>query len=451
MGEWLADHIGPIAHVVIGVVSVALLAFLTWGIGMSNLTAAMVAGGGLAVIIVMGGSILLVPDNLRSQATERMLRVASLTLVHMRDGLNPQSCAAVCQVLLPETQASAIAMTDDVQTLAYVGDQLSLYQAGTLNSAPTREVLTSGRVQTFTGLDRLEWADAAEIAGAQVADERGELYPAGIIAPLVVSGRTVGTVKLFYRHGNELDRMQIAIARGLAELLSTQLTVSELDRQAELAAQAELRALQAQINPHFLFNTLNTISAFTRTDPTKARDLMREFSVFYRRTLESSQTTIPLSAELEQTRRYIHIEQARFGEDRIVLTERVEEGCGDVEVPGFIVQPLVENAVRHALRDEGPLHIDVQATTDGSDLLIAVADDGLGMDESVAGRLLEGPMQEAPHKGSGTGVALRNVAERIELFYGVGSGVEIMSKLGEGSVITLRLVGAAPLRRHQLK
>ena len=450
MGQWFADHLGPIVHVVIGVISIALLALLTWGIGKSNLSAAMVAGGGLALIIVVGGSLLLVPDNLRSQSTERMLRVASLTLVHMRDGLTPQGCKAVCNALLPETQAAAIAMTDDKQTLAYVGDDISLYGPGTLNSAPTREVLRSKHVQTFTGLDKLEWEEISALEVEDSEDLRSQMYPAGIIVPLMVAERAVGTVKLFYRRGSELDRMQIAIARGLGELLSTQLTVSELDRQSEMAAQAEVKALQAQINPHFLFNTLNTIAAFTRTDPVKARDLLREFSVFYRRTLESSQSMIPLSAELEQTKRYLHIEQARFGEDRIVLTERVEGDCGDVEVPGFIVQPIVETSVRHAMRDEGPLHIDVQATTDGADLLIAVADDGLGMSPEDAARLLEGSSQDSSHASKGTGVALRNVAERIELIYGVGSGVEVMSRPNEGTCVTLRLVGAAPQNRRRV-
>ena len=95
------------------------------------------------------------------------------------------------------------------------------------------------------------------------------------------------------------------------------------------------------------------------------------------------------------------------------------------------------------MRDEGPLHIDVQVVTDGDDILIAVADDGLGMDKSVADRLLAATVEPHPSgSGQGTGMALRNVAERIERFYGVGSGVEIVSKPGEGTCVTLRLEGA---------
>ena len=438
---------GSAVHVFLAVATVLLLALLSWGLISSNLVAAVLAGAGLAIDIVIAGSSLLIPDDLRSQATERTLRVASGTLSHMVDGLTPESCASVCQLLLPETTASAVAMTNVTETLAFVGTDVSTPSAGAPISAPTREVIASGRMQTFNTLDKDELSIQANDRDdvADLEDETERLYPIGVIVPLRVSDRTVGTIKFYYRHGHEVDRTQLTIARGFAELVSTQLSVYELDRQAELTARAEVKALQAQINPHFLFNTLNTIAALTRTDPARARDVLREFSSFYRRTLESSsQTLIPLSEELEQTRRYLAIERARFGEERIVETETLEPGCADVMVPGFIVQPIVENAVRHAMRDEGPLHIDVQAVFDGGDVLLAVVDDGNGMDESVAERLLDGSSQSASGAAKGTGIALRNVAERIERFYGAGSGVEIMSKVGEGTSVTLRLVGAAP-------
>ena len=444
MRAWLSDHVSLILHIAIGVVTVMLIVVLVLGISSSNLTAAMIAGAGLAIAIVVGGSMLLTPDNERSRATERMLRLASVTFVNMRDGLNPESCSVVCQVLLPETHAAAIAISDEKRTLAYVGEKISLFGSGTLNSAATREVLKSKRTQTFTGLDKVEWEEVRDLTSATAYSPRISSFPFGIIVPLIVSDRAVGTLKLFYRRGSDVDRTQVAIARGLGELLSSQLTSAELDRQEELTARAEVKALQAQINPHFLFNVLNTIAALTRTNPAKARELLREFSVFYRRTLESSQAPIPLSSELEQTRRYLYIEKARFGEDSIIESERVEEGCGDVMVPGFLVQPIVENAVRHAMSDEGPLHIDVQVAIDGNDLLIAVADDGLGMDEATAEMLLAGSSQDSSSAQKGTGIALCNVAERVEFFFGVGSGVEILSRPGEGTCVTLRLVNAAP-------
>lgn len=430
------------AHVLLGVSVFAMLVLLSWGISASSLWASMMAGAVLAIIIVFGGSAVLIPDNLRSQATERTLRMASSTLEHMRGGLTKEGCQAVCQLLLPETEAQAVSLTDTKVVLAYVGDQQPAYPPGSPNTRPTMEVVRSGRMETFSTRD----TRMIEEEGMPYSEEVSlgvEGFPVGIIAPLVVADNTVGTLKLYYRNGQQVDRTQLTIARGFANLLSAQLSSYELDRQAELTAQAEVKALQAQINPHFLFNTLNTIAALTRTDPTRARELLREFSVFYRRTLESSESRIPLSQELEQTRRYLTIERARFGEDRIVESEHVEPGLESVMVPSFLVQPIVENSVRHAMRDDGPLHIDVHVATDGRDVLIAVADDGLGMDDAAAERLLAQTQVNRDDK-SGTGIALRNVAERIERFYGVGSGIEIMSKLGQGTVVTLRLGDAVP-------
>ena len=442
MMRWLTERVGNLIYPFIAVAIVAMLALLSWGIAQSNLHATLVSGSMLAIIIVLGGALTLLPDDQRSQAAERTLRMASSTLDHMRNGLTAEGCSAVCQLILPETQARAVAMTDTKCVLAYVGEQVPTYPPGTPNTRPTMEVLQSGRMETFTTRDVV----LLRQEGIEVDSDNEDVreYPVGIIVPLIVAEKPVGTLKLYYQNGRQIDRTQLGIARGLANLLSTQLSAYELDRQAELTAQAEVKALQAQINPHFLFNTLNTIAALTRTDPNKARDLLRDFSVFYRRTLESSESRIPLWQELEQTRRYLTIERARFGEDRIEETEHVAEGLGEVLVPSFLVQPIVENSVRHAMRDEGTLHIDVHVVADGTDVLIAVADDGLGMDEAAAERLL---VQAQPDQGDerGTGIALRNVAERIERFYGVGSGIEIMSKVGEGTVVTLRLADATPL------
>jgi len=414
-----------------------LIILLIWGVARSNLLSALLAGVLLALVVAWSGVQLVSPVDKRLQATERTLRVASATLAHMTDGLSEQGCMAVCQLLLSETAASAIAMTDTRTTLAYVGSEAGIVPVATKVSSAVKNVLESKRVQTFTLDDQSEWKD--EFALSTLQSSKLPPFPAGIIAPLIVSDKSVGTLKLYYARKQDITHTQITIVCGLAELLSTQLLAYELDRQAELTARAEVKALQAQINPHFLFNTLNTIASFTRTNPEKARLLLRDFSSFYRHTLESSQTLIPLSEELQQTRRYLQIEKARFGEDRIIENERIAPDCADILVPGFMVQPIVENAVRHAMKDDEPLHIDILAEVDESDVLISVCDDGLGMDASTADKLLHSTKVSIKHDPRGTGIALRNVAERIERFYGAGSGVEIVSKLGEGTCVTLRL------------
>ena len=430
---------GWIAGVLLVVCALALALVLIGSVSDGLVAAAMLAGCGFAAVIVLGGAVNLVPDDTRSEATERTLRIATGTLAHLRGGLTEENARAICALLLPETSAVGIAITNTTHVLALEGPVDTPYVPGTENAKPTLEVLESKRMETFVSVDQ-ESQDVRRFSVGRRRD--GHVF--GVIVPLFVQERAVGTIKLYYRRDLDIDRTQLAIAEGLGSLLSTQLSSYELDRQAELTARAEVKALQAQINPHFLFNTLNTIASFTRTNPTKARDLLREFSTFYRRTLESSEKTlISLSQELEQTRRYLKIEKARFGEDRIVETEHVEKGCGELPVPSFLVQPIVENAVRHAMRDEGALHIDIQVALDGDDILIAVVDDGVGMDKAAADRLLAAAAEPRTSAGSGqgTGMALRNVAERVERFFGVGSGVEIVSKPGEGTSVTLRLAG----------
>ena len=438
MRNWFSTHMSLFLRIVMVVGVIILLLLLSLGIAGDKVVATIVSGAGLAVVIVFSGTLLLIPNNVRLQATERTLMMASATLEHVRSGLNPESCTIICQLLLPETSAAGVAITNTEEVLAYVGDQPCDYPPGSPNTAPTREVLESKRMETFVAMDSSDQNYRPFILGVE---QPGRSF--GIIVPLMVKEAAVGTIKLYYRQGAQIDRTQLAIAEGLGELISTQLSAYKLDRQAELTARAEVKALQAQINPHFLFNSLNTIAALTRTDPAQARDLLREFSVYFRGTLDNPDALIPLSRELEQTMRYLKIEKARFGEERINVSTDVQEGCGELLVPAFLVQPIVENSVRHAMRDEGQLNIDITVAQDRQDILISVTDDGVGMDREVAARLLDEAQSPTTTREGGIGIALRNVAERVQRFYGAGSCVDIVSKLGEGTCVTLRLGEAA--------
>lgn len=365
------------------------------------------------------------PDKLRAQQTNKTLSLASQTLVYMRGGLSEQNCQEVCNILLPECQAMAVAMTDDKFVLGYAGAHAEAFPIGSAIHTPaTHRVLASQTVEVFRSSEAF-------------ASASNPLIPAGIVAPLVVRGVSVGTLKLYYESDVLIDETQRAIAEGLAQLLSTQLSIAELDRQVELATKAELQALQAQINPHFLFNTINTIASLIRTDPARARVLLREFAAFYRQTLENSNDLIPLDRELQQTMRYFAFEQARFGAERVRLEADIDD-FGDLRVPSFIIQPIVENAVNHAMPAEGQLSIDISIEEADDDVVITVADDGVGMSEEQARRLL----QNASASEKGTGIALKNVDARLRAVFGPGSGVSVSSQIGKGTQVTLLLVGA---------
>lgn len=373
------------------------------------------------------------PDTLRSQYTEQTLAVASGMLEDITGGLTRESAEEICRRLLPETRAMTIAVTDRDVVLACVGELADDFPAGSpIHTPTTRYVIEHGIAQSFTSV-------------MDVCGEKGSQrnIPAGIIAPLKIRGKAVGTLKFYYRSARHVNRTQYALASGFAELLSTQLTVYELERQAELTARAEVRALQAQINPHFLFNTLNTIASFTRTDPLRARELLREFSQFYRATLENSGQLIPVKREIAQTLRYLTFEKARFGEDRVLVSVDVDEDAEEVLIPAFVIQPLVENAVRHAMPDEGALKIAITVERAGEAAVsIRVADDGMGMDEQTAMRLFDrsiaAPDPNAP-QGGGAGVAMHNISERIKRFYGPKSRTSVESAPGKGTTIALHL------------
>jgi signal transduction histidine kinase len=196
----------------------------------------------------------------------------------------------------------------------------------------------------------------------------------------------------------------------------------------ELAATAQLAALRAQINPHFLFNSLNSIAQLTRVDPEKAEACVERLAEIFRYLLHrAEQEFVPLAEELQMTRAYLDIERARFDE-RLRVETRVDPESLRSLIPNLILQPLVENALKHGLaRKLGVGTVSIDATMDGELLTLTVGDDGLGMPERVL------------HEVYDRGVGLRNLRERLERLYGPEHLPVIESVPGRGTVVRLRL------------
>jgi len=193
-----------------------------------------------------------------------------------------------------------------------------------------------------------------------------------------------------------------------------------------LAAQAELKALKAQTNPHFLFNTLNTIAQLIHTDPAQAEATVERLAEMFRYVLAGSERTlVPLEEELAFVDGYLEIERARFGE-RLRLTREVAPEALSVPVPSLILQPLVENAVRHGRGDDGSVDLTIRAQPHGDEVVIAIADQGPGLSMGVWG---------CGSRGHG----LRNVDERLRKTYGDECGLEIAANEPQGTVVTVRI------------
>jgi two-component system, LytTR family, sensor kinase len=206
----------------------------------------------------------------------------------------------------------------------------------------------------------------------------------------------------------------------------------KLEEQQRLLMQARMAALQNQINPHFLFNTLNTISSLVRFDPDKAREMILKLATILRRLLHSTDSFVPLRDEVEFIDNYLDIEVVRFGRDKLRVIKELEPAALDAMVPSMLLQPLVENCVKHGLASkiEGG-SITLRGKVAKSRLELEVEDDGVGM-----------PSPHLLHQRSGTsgtGIGMANVAERLKVVYGDMANMSIDSREGFGTLIRLRL------------
>ncbi|MGH9530226.1 MAG: sensor histidine kinase, partial [Terriglobales bacterium] len=205
-----------------------------------------------------------------------------------------------------------------------------------------------------------------------------------------------------------------------------------LEEQERLLLQARMLALQNQINPHFLFNTLNSVSSLVRFDPDTARELIIKLANILRRLLKSSDAFVPLSEELEFIDNYLDIEVVRFGRNKLQVLKELDPPSLEVMIPSMLLQPLVENSIKHGLSSKiagGRIYL--RSRLVDNHLIIEVEDDGVGMGSAV--------LLEKPTGLGGTGIGMANVAERLKVLYGDAAKMTIDSPEGEGTLVRLRL------------
>ncbi len=351
------------------------------------------------------------PERARAMQSHEMLTIASETLSHLRQGFTAETGREVAQVIFDESDVDTVAVLDKKDILAAVG-------------AGAKELSAESFLNRTGGID---------VSGATIFHDIGSGSEkwTGISIPLTVQGKERGTLEFLYLSPNKLTENRITVARGLGVLLSTQIELSELDKQQALAVHSELKALRAQINPHFLFNTLNTIAALCRTDPKTARRLIIQFADFFRESLERQNQFTTLDEELRYVNSYLVFEQARFG-SRLQIDWQIDEAARKATLPSLVLQPLVENAVKHGMAKTGPLHLGLAAKMDGSHLYVQVHDDGVGIES-------ESLLKLNSQRGSGLGIGLNNVRERLRSLYGSSGLMNINSTVGEGTEITLKI------------
>jgi two-component system LytT family sensor kinase len=204
----------------------------------------------------------------------------------------------------------------------------------------------------------------------------------------------------------------------------------KLEEQKRLLLEARLDALQRQINPHFLFNTLNSITSLVRMKPELAREMTVKLANILRALLKDHDTYVPLSNELSFTDDYLDIEVVRFGADKLRVEKEIDPRTLDVMVPSILLQPLIENSIKHGLepRIQGGT-VTLRSKLSGDRVLIEVADDGVGM----------GNRPRLGSRSNGAGIGMKNVRERLEVLYGAQASFSVVSNPGRGTLVSIEI------------
>jgi two-component system LytT family sensor kinase len=358
----------------------------------------------------------------REQAMFEALQLTNRTLPYLRQGLNTHTAARAVQVIYDFFRPAAVALVSGERLVGFVGSASDHHLVGAeYRTNLTSRALRSGRTMV-----------ARSYAEVQCVRKDCPLG-AAIVAPLRTRRRTLGCLKVYYFDGASVTAGKIRIISALARLMSLQMELAELDRKTEQLARAELAALQAQISPHFIYNTLNTIAAFIRTKPDEARQLLTEFADFTRRSFRRRDEFSTFAQELEYVHQYLSFEKARFG-DRLSVVYRIDPEILQTAMPVLVLQPLVENAIRHGIgRKPGPGRVIIAAEDRGNECFISVLDDGVGMAREQLDQVLRGRRRQR------FGVGLANVHERLRSIYGPEHGLHLESTPEAGTRVTLAI------------
>ncbi|MBM0491812.1 sensor histidine kinase [Aeromonas jandaei] len=311
----------------------------------------------------------------------KALNIANRTVGIMSQGFTPEASHKIARIIQEETGVGAVAITDTDKILAFIGTGEDHHLPGTpITSAITMRAIERNKVL---------------FADGNAQPYRCSLSPqcqlgSVLVIPLQGDKGVIGTIKLYEPKKRLFLKINHTLGEGIANLLSQQLLAGRLEQQQRLLVQSELKLIQAQINPHFLFNTLNTISAITRQDPGKARDLLLHLSRFFRKNLKRQSGLTTLQEEQEHCRSYLEIELARFG-DRLTVQNDIPAHLATLQLPSFTLQPLIENAIKHGISTllaKGCLHLYAEETPETVTIHVEdnagawqprPAGDGLGM------------------------------------------------------------------------
>ncbi|MBW9149850.1 sensor histidine kinase [Clostridium sp. CM028] len=360
---------------------------------------------GIAILILIIQKIHKEKEEIAAKQAQIALEIANKTLPYFRK-MQENSFEEICGIIKDSIHSDAVSITNKEYILAHVGVGADHHIRGKrIVTEATKKVIREGNLLSLTNAKQIDCPNV-----------KCNLKSA-IIAPLKEGDEMIGTLKIYYCSEDAISFRNINLAVGLSQLISTQLEISKLGELKNMANKAEIKALQAQINPHFLFNALNTIISFIRLDPNRARELIINLSTYLRYNLETGENLVDIYRELEQVKAYIEIEKARFGEKLHVIYD-IEDDL-DVKIPNLIIQPIVENSIKHGIlegKGYGSVTIEIKKIAAG-DITIVIEDDGVGISKEIIEKVYEGKMEENK-------IGMSNVHNRLKYIYGEGLRIE---------------------------
>lgn len=391
-----------------------------------------VAGANLLLVLV-AGYLLFNSVDFPRRVLPRVgaLQIVQDTLPVLRQGLNAETAAKTAAIIARLNGVRGVMVTNRTDVLAVAGP-------GWAHPAWPDLVRRAARRAMGSGIVRIARLPAPPVRGLPPG-----AAAAAVLVPLRLRRELVGALAILSdQHPQQLADLA-QTAEIFAQILSLQIELGQLDRQAQLAAEAELNALRAQINPHFLFNTLNTIISYSRDDAEMARRLLLRLADLFRATMSFSGQIIPFAEEYQHIKNYLFIEQARH-QDWLKVVYDVDPQVLKVGIPALSVQPLVENAVRHGIGPKkAPGTVEVRARLDPILLrvVIAVRDDGVGIPPDRIPPLLQPAAEHGsnPGRSNSRGVGLSNINERLRRLYGEQCSLQIRSRPGRGTAVQLRI------------
>ncbi len=353
-------------------------------------------------------------DKIGSAYSKQALRIAKKILGVLSKGLSQSSAEKIANIIIEETNVAAVAITDRENILAFVGVGDDHHKPGNqIASEYTREAIAENKIVFIDGSNGSYNCPLSEDCKLSTV----------LVVPMRVNEEVIGTIKLYELKNKFFLKINETLGEGIAELVANQLIAARYEYQKNMLTKSELNLIQAKINPHFLFNSINTIIAVSRWNADKARDLLMHLSNYFRKNLKRNANLSTIKEELDHVNSYLEIEKVRF-QDHLKIFFEVDKTLLNIKIPTFTFQPLVENAIKHGvskLLNNGEVRIKI--FRNNGNLQVDIEDNG--------GLYVE--------KNDKSGLGIKIVDKRIKHLVGDEYGVNIHCESDTKTIATILL------------